>query len=169
MKEKSRNAVENLMKTLWTLLAIDIIGGLVAVIIMIGIKNPIWWSVIVSVAPTAIILGVLLAQLSNAFYSIIEDMEESAIQDVVENNSQQKNVNRVKSKPEIDVMSDDYNAFCEKVNSALDGVSQSKQIDWLEYWLEELEAKCAETTDADKQNLYNEQIAYLDLSLKSLS
>ncbi len=169
MKEKSRNAVENLMKTLWTLLAIDIIGGFVAVVIMIGIKIPNWWNVIVSVGPTAIILGVLLAQLSNAFYSIIEDMEELAIEDVVENKSQQKNVNRVKSKPAVSVMSDDYNAFCEKVNSALDGVSRSKQIDWLEYWLEELEAKCAETTDADKQSLYNDQIAYIDLSLKSLS
>ena len=172
MKEKSRNAVAKLIKTLNTLLTIYIIFGFITGIIAALFKSPYWWVLIIAMLPSAVIFGVLVTQLSDALNSIIEDMEKSSIsakEGVGENNSQPKKVNRVKSKPEIDVMSDDYDTFCEKVNSALDGVSRYKQIDWLAYWLEELEAKCAETTDADKQYLYNEQIAYLDLSLKSLS
>ena len=76
MKEKSRNAVAKLIKTLNTLLTIYIIFGFITGIIAALFKSPYWWVLIIAMLPSAVIFGVLVTQLSDALNSIIEDMEK---------------------------------------------------------------------------------------------
>lgn len=47
-----------------------------------------------------------------------------------------QNQNRVRSTPTAEVMSDDYDKFCDNVCAALENVNELEQCDWLEYWLD---------------------------------
>ncbi len=178
MKKNPREAISSLIGALRVLLGVYVFGGVITAIVLLILQNQIGWIILVTMLLPVILFGVLISLLDMAFSDTIDELERldsivtygvvKARNSRTEKSKNKKKDNRVRSTPTAEVMSDDYDKFCDNVCAALENVNELEQSDWLEYWLEELQQLQKEESDEEKQQIYVDEIAYLELSLKAL-